>query len=138
MVKSVKIILIPIVIAILFLSSCTEDDLINPVDDREAFIGTWNVEDNCSKDVYDVTIEADPSNSLQVIINNFYHIGNQEKPPYAIVAGSSVTIPYQTMCNDGSMTVNGSGSLKNGKIEWTFTVSDEADSFNCSAIFEKP
>ncbi|MBM3435798.1 MAG: hypothetical protein FJY07_06230 [Bacteroidetes bacterium] len=124
------------VLFVLGLQSCTEDDLINPVDDRQAFIGTWNVTETCVKDAYTVTIEADPSNSAQVIINNFWLIGFQEKPPYAIVAGSSITIPNQTMCNDGSNTVSGSGLLKNGKIEWDYTVNDGADLFTCSAIYE--
>lgn len=120
----------------IFFQSCTDEDIINPVDDRAAFLGTWDVIETCVKDAYSVTIEADPSNSVQVIIQNFWLIGYQEKAPYAIVAGTNITIPSQTMCNDNSNTVSGSGKLKDGKIEWDYTVNDGADLFTCSAVYE--
>jgi hypothetical protein len=121
---------------LLLMPGCTEDDIINPVDDRQAFLGTWNVNETCKKDAYSVTIEADTSNSAQVIIKNFWLIGYQEKAPYAIVAGTYISIPKQFICNDNSTQVSGSGNLKNGNIEWTYSVNDGADLSNCSAVYE--
>lgn len=129
--------LIVVFLSVLIFPSCTEEDIINPVDDRQAFIGTWGVNENCLRDAYSVTIEADPGNSSQVIIKNFWLIGYQEKPPYAIVAGTSITIPSQTMCNDDNNTVSGSGEMKNGKIEWEYSVNDGADLYTCTAVYEK-
>jgi len=128
-----------ILITLLF-ASCAleEDDPLNPADDRDQFLGTWNVTESCGKDAYQVTIEKDPSNSAQVLINNFWLIGFHEKPPYAIVAVNSIHIPKQLMCNDDSNEVSGDGSIHKNEITWNYTVSDGADLFTCSAVYEKP
>ena len=121
------------------LLSCTlEDDPLNPADDRDAFLGGWNVIESCSKDAYTVNISKDPSNSSQVIIENFALIGYNEKPPYAIIAGSTITIPKQLVCDDESIEVAGSGKLDKGTIELEYTFNDGADLLSCSANYEKP
>ncbi|MBN2175335.1 MAG: hypothetical protein JW731_14470 [Bacteroidales bacterium] len=128
-----------IMLFLVSLTSCTDEE--NPfdlTDDRDVFLGTWNVDETCTRDAYSVSIEKDPSNSSQVIINNFWLIGYQEKPPYAIVAGSSITIPKQAICDDGSNLVSGSGTLNKDKITWSYTVNDGADLYTCSAVYEKP
>ena len=121
------------------LISCTvEDDPLNPTDDRDAFLGSWNVIESCSKDAYTVSITKDPSNSSQVIIENFGLIGYNEKPPYAIIAGSILTIPKQLVCDDESLEVEGSGKLDKKTIELDYTISDGADMVTCTADYEKP
>jgi hypothetical protein len=121
------------------LFSCTdEDSILDTGDDRDAFLGTWNVTEACSKDSYSVTIVKDPSNSTQVIIQNFWLIGYNEKPPYAIVAGSTITIPAQDICYNNSNEVSGSGSIDKKTIELNYTVNDGADLWDCSATYEKP
>jgi hypothetical protein len=121
------------------LLSCTvEDDPLNPADDRDAFLGNWNVIETCNKDGYTVNITIDPSNSSQVIIENFALIGYNEKPPYAIIAGSTITIPKQLVCDDESLEVAGSGKLDKETIKLDYTLSDGADLVTCTANFEKP
>jgi hypothetical protein len=122
----------------LIFSSCTDDGE-NLNNDRDIFLGTWNVNETCVRDAYDVNIVADPSNSSQVIIKNFWLIGYEEKPPYAIVAGTTLTIPEQSMCDDESKIVKGSGKLDKNKIEWDYTVvNNGADLNTCTATYEKP
>ena len=119
--------------------SCTEEeDIANPSDDRDVFIGTWNVNETCIRDSYSVEIVADPSNSAQILIKNFWLIGYQEKPPYAIVAGNTITIPKQFMCSNNENEVSGSGIFNKNKIEWTYTVNDGADLYTCEAVYLKP
>jgi len=133
--------LILIVFSVSILSSCLEDDdIVTPIDDREEFLGFWDVDESCHRTAYQVEIIKDPSNSSQVLIKNFWLIGDDEKPPYAIVAGSTITIPSQGMCNDGSNLVQGSGNLsKNGKnIKWNYTVNDGADLYTCTADYDRP
>jgi hypothetical protein len=121
------------------LFSCTsEDDLLNPQEDRDAFIGSWNVTDSCSKDAYSVNIIKDPSNSSQVIIENFWLIGYNEKAPYAIIAGTTMTIPQQNMCNNDANEVSGNGKLEKKIIKLNYTVNDGADLWTCKANYEKP
>lgn len=120
-----------------FITSCADEDTATPADDRDQFIGYWDVNETCSRDSYSVQIVADPSNSSQVLIKNFWLIGNNEKPPYAIVAGSTITIPKQTMGNNDSNEVEGSGKLDKNKITWHYTVNDGADLYTCTAEYSK-
>ncbi len=137
MAKSVKI--IGFLLLTLLMNSCTEDnDIVNPQDDRDLFLGTWNVNETCNRIQYQVTIIKDPSNSSQVIISNFWLIGPDEQAPYAIVAGNNIVIPQQNICNDGKTVVKGSGILNKKTIEWEYTVNDGADLYTCVATYEKP
>lgn len=130
--------LLSLVFITLFFIACTEDsDLINPQDDRDLFLGTWNVNETCNRGAYQVTITKDPTNSSQVIINNFWLIGPNEKAPYAIVAGSNIVIPQQNIYNDEKTIVKGSGVLDEDIIEWEYTVNDGADLYTCTATYEK-
>ena len=137
MTKIIKIVF-GLFLALKMISCTVEDDPLNPTDDRDAFLGSWNVIESCSKDAYTVNISADPSNSSQVIIENFWLIGFNEKPPYAIVAGTTITIPEQAICYNASNIVSGSGNLDKGKIEWDYTVNDGADLWSCTATYEQP
>lgn len=122
----------------LLLASCTEDpNNIFPQDDRDQFLGIWNVNETCNRLPYQVNIINDPSNSSQVIITNFWLMGSYEKAPYAIVAGSNIVIPQQYIFNDESTSVKGSGTLNKEKIEWEYTVNDGADLYTCVATYEK-
>ncbi len=121
-----------------FLISCAEEeDIVNPSDARGAYIGDWDVTESCSKDSYSVQIVADPNNDDRVLIKNFWLIGYQEVPPYAIVDGDIITMPNQSILNDGSLEVHGNGTLSKEKITWYYEISDGADLSKCSATYEK-
>ncbi|RLC55282.1 MAG: hypothetical protein DRH89_07970 [Candidatus Cloacimonadota bacterium] len=130
--------LFSVVFFTLLFIACTEDsDLVNPQDDRDLFLGTWNVNETCNRGAYQITITKDPTNSSQVIINNFWLIGPNEKAPYAIVAGSNIVIPQQNIYNNEKTLVKGSGTLDKDIIEWEYTVNDGADLYTCTATYEK-
>jgi len=114
-----------------------EDDQINPASDRDKFLGSWNVTEQCNRDSYTVEIIEDPSNSAQVIIKNFWLIGYQEEPPFAIVSGNSITIPLQTMCSNHTNEVKGSGIFDKDKIIWDYEVNDGADLWKCNAEYSQ-
>lgn len=127
---------LPLLIALL-MSSCTDDnDPIDLADDRDAFIGNWNVTETCSKDAYTVTITKDPGNSSQVLISNFWHVPFCQDLAYAIIAGKSMVLPQQSFCSN-SFDVNGSGNLNKDKVTLNYTVSDGADEYKCTAFYEK-
>lgn len=134
-----KAVVIAFLTAILIFPSCVtdEDENPDPTSDRDNFIGTWNVQETCSRDSYAVVIEADPTNSSQVIIKNFWLIGYQEEPPYAIISGSVMTIPQQAMCDNYSNEVKGSGTLSKDEITLQYTVNDGADLWTCSATYTR-
>jgi hypothetical protein len=130
--KGLNILLLTVI-----LTSCAEEDLTDPEDDRDVLLGKWNVTENCSRDAYSVEIVKDPSNSSQVIINNFWNGGSCANTVFAIVAGNDLFIPKQTFCN-GDFEVDGSGDLDNEEITWTYSVNDGADLFTCSAVYSRP
>ncbi len=127
------------VLLALLLTTCADDTLLNDLtDDRDQFLGTWDVTETCAKNAYAVNIVKDPSNSSQVIIENFRHITVCSNPPFAIIAGTSIVIPEQEICSDNfPYTVEGNGKLNNSTINLNYYYKDEADSLNCSAQYMK-
>ena len=113
----------------------TED---NPyTDDRDAFLGEWICTDSPLKNgqgVYSVIITADPDNSAQVKIQNFFQLGNDARP-YAIVTRATITVPVQSALPDGSWTVSGYGVLTEGGLEWT---SYNGNQYSLKATFRRP
>jgi len=119
------------------LFACTADDIVDPADARDPFLGNWNVSESCTKDAYSVSIVKDPSNSSQVLIQNFYNTGTCSDPPYGIVAGSSLVLPTQSICDD-AFEVDGNATLSKEIISIDYSVNDGADLFNCTATYSKP
>ena len=124
--------LIPIVVSVfaLFMGSCatTEDDS----NDIDKYIGTWNVNDIPSRINYNVTIQANPSNSAEILLNNFADLGTA----IGLVVGNSIVIDNQTIGTD--YTVSGSGSyINSSKLEFTFDLNDGIDIESREAIFTK-
>ena len=109
-------------LVLLLLVSCLEDDSEDLLNERDVFLGAWNVTESCSKDSYSVQINEDPSNSSQVLINNFWNTGNCGNSVYGIVAGSSIYLPVQFFCS-GDFKVDGSGEMIKEKINWTYILS---------------
>jgi len=115
-----------------FLSSCevTSDD---NLDDIEKYYGTWNVNDQASKLNYVVIISANPSNSAEILMNNFADLNSSA---VGLVVGNSVVIDNQSLGSDYS--VNGSGSyINSGKLEFNFSLDDGIDIESRTAIFTK-
>jgi hypothetical protein len=128
---------LPFFTVILFTGCVDDNDSVDLIDDRDAFIGTWNVIETCSKDAYTVTITKHPGNSSQVLISNFWHVPFCQDLPYAIIAGKSMVLPLQSFCSN-SFEVAGSGTLSKNKITLNYTVNDGADEYKCTAVYEKP
>lgn len=126
-----------LILLLWMITSCAEEDLMNPEDDRDLLLGKWNVTETCNRDAYSVEIVKDPSNSAQVLINNFWNAGSCANTVFAIVAGNDLFIPKQTFCN-GDFEVDGSGDLENDQISWSFSVNDGADLYTCVAEYTRP
>ncbi|MHC1708285.1 MAG: hypothetical protein AB9842_12310 [Bacteroidales bacterium] len=120
--------------AIGFIWACNPDD--DPFSDQEArdnYIGTWRVqESDKGKITYEVVISADPNNSTQVLINNFYNYGIE---PYALVTATNITIPSQSFSK--YLQLNGSGTLSGSKITWTYYVNNGADLDTIQSVYTK-
>jgi hypothetical protein len=124
--------------AMMIFTACEETDDVLPDDNgdaRDAFIGTWNVNDTqlkSSDDSYTVQISADVNNSSQVIIYNF---GLLNGSVTAVVAGDDIEVPMQEV---NGWTVESASGMLNGsgdEINWTYTLSDGADAFHYAAVY---
>lgn len=117
-----------------FLFSCDPDT--DPDDDpnpREKFIGSWTCVE-ASQLTYTVVITASSTNENQIYLANFHSLGQNEKALGAI-AGYSVTIPEQPMCN-GDYIVKGSGlmaaSKKTISFQYIVTSGTQTDTINAT------
>ena len=137
--SKIRIVISFILIIPLLISSCAveDDNNVDPSDARDAYVGTWDVTESCSKDAYSVQIVADPNNDDRVLIKNFWLIGYQEAAPYAVIDDDIISIPIQSILNDGSLEVHGTGTLNKDKITWYYEINDGADLYSCSATYEK-
>ncbi|MEI6575020.1 MAG: hypothetical protein WCO63_02460 [Bacteroidota bacterium] len=121
-----------IILSVIYLNSCIPDTVTPGGDSRDPFLGTWTVQENGKKKVtYQVTITADPSNSVQVLISNFYNFGIQ---PYAIATSSTLTIPTQEFPAEG-IKVWGSGSYSDKKMTWVYYVNDGANQDTIHSVY---
>ncbi len=118
----------------LVLFSCDEDSLDEFNDPRDQFLGTWNVSENELKDAYSVNIVKNPSNSSEVLIENFWN--TTSNPPAALVVGKKIYF-NDAKFFDSESDVNGEGFLNNNKITWNYKVFDGADEIEYEAIFTR-
>lgn len=119
-------------IGILLLGSCATTDE-GETDDIEKYIGTWSVSDQPARINYNVTIEANPSNSAEILLNNFADLGTSA---VGLVVGNLVVIDNQSL--GSGYSVSGSGSYIHGsKLEFNFDLNDGIDNEPRVAIFTK-
>jgi hypothetical protein len=121
--------------------SCEDDQFDDPfADPVDKFLGTWKCnEQEIPPDglwVYDVVITRNPQNSSEILISNFNLQGSSERAR-ALIAGNSLTIPTQLMCDD-TIEIKGSGSFSNGEVSLSYTTLDGADLKSFSAKYFKP
>lgn len=130
-----KHILLFLGLIVLIVSSCQKDESTDTIDDRDAFVGTWNVSDQIiSKANYQVRIYKDPSLSTKVWMINFHGVTDTA---YAYVDGKNITISQQQI-GSTHLTTAGSGLMTGtSKIELEYYVSDGAQQDTISAIYLK-
>ncbi len=118
--------------SILIFGSCATSPL-DELDDIEKYIGIWNVSDHAARINYKVTISANPSNSAEIILNNFADLGTTS---VGLVIGNSVVIDTQSLSPDYS--VIGTGSYANSsKLEFNFELNGGIDIESRDAVFTK-
>ena len=125
-------------ISVLFMLICcntSDDNNPSPVPDvRDKFVDTWNVNDeSCGKGKYVVEISKDPSNSIQVLIQNFA-IANPVEPDTAIIAGGSIHLYKQK--NSENWIIEGNGTYNaDGNIDWNYSLIISGYEETCTATY---
>ncbi len=115
-------------------SSCKGDDEL----DRQQFLGTYSVIENCPSsgvDNYDITITSSSTTNAGVIISNFY---GTNLTINASVVGSSLTIPQQTVTYQGvAVNLNGSGTINGLTLTLAYTITIGSSGESCSMTCTK-
>lgn len=129
MVKFQKYFLFLFLAVIVVFSACDDiiDDDDSTVEDREKFLGNWETTETSTlypqPITFQVSIEED-INSSQIRLYNIYQLGI-DVYAYAVVTGTSFTIPEQTVNN---MIIEGYAYMDGeNKINIDYTVNDGAD-----------
>lgn len=132
----VSLVLISIILIGIGFQSCTkEDDLFDDGDARDIFLGSWSVNDECTKQSYRSNISYDPSNSAQVLISNYANLNQTAK---AVIAGNSIVIESQDIGNDYTVSGYGKLSLNGEIINWTsHNFETTGDLTECTATYTK-
>jgi len=116
--------------------SCNPNDINNLLITRDSYVGTWSVSDQevpITKNNYTANVTLDPSNSSQIIINNFHQFGSGYNVS-GVVSGKNLTIGTQQVAGT---TVYGDGVLNNGKLTITYFTDDGADINKYVAVYTK-
>lgn len=112
---------------------CTVDDPDTDLDPREKYLGTWQVSDQPARLNYEVNIQNNPSNSAEVLLQNFADLGGAA---VGLVVGNSVIIDKQTIM--GAFQVEGTGTyITTTKINFTYELDDGIDKENRTAVFTR-
>lgn len=115
------------------LSSCTTEDL--NFDDRDDFTGNWICQEQGSisgTSSYNVSISKSQSDSISILISNFYGLGSQYSAR-ATVDGNLLTIPAQLVNN---FNVSGSGSINGSQINLSY-VASAGGADNVTAVYSR-
>jgi uncharacterized membrane protein YidH (DUF202 family) len=119
------------------LAGCAKDDSSTDSIDRSDYLGSWNVQESWTKLSYDVTIIADSSTSNGVLIEGFAGTLETSPPAHAQVNGATITLDANQVIGVG-LTINGSGVLSGGTINWDYTVFDGATLLQAKALYSRP
>ena len=123
-------------IALLFLSSCKDDDETTSPDVAK-LSGTYNVsETNKYDDVdtYTITIKKSKDGAANVEISNFG--GFMYVPVKGAIQGNSFTIPSQTFTANSTIKISGSGTLIGNELQFEYFMESggEVYPFICEAM----
>jgi hypothetical protein len=125
------------IVPVAFLAVSCQPDPTDPTDERDKFVDVWHVVEQSSQigsTNYDVHINLSPTNTSQVLMENFYNVGFSFKA-VANVSGSNLTLNSQTY---NSSQLQGSGSMNgNNTINMSYTVNDGSAIDTCTAVFTR-
>ncbi len=117
---------------IIVITSCVDTSQDN-ISDIYKYLGTWNVSDQSARINYSVSIIANPSNSSEIIMNNFADLNTTA---IALVVGNSLAIDSQSL--GSGISVSGSGSfVASGELQFSFDLDDGIDVDSRIATFTK-
>ena len=110
----------------LYFSSCKKDDSSpqNSSDARDKYVRSWTCNETSQQQgnsTYTITISKDVTSSNQILVKNFYALGNSTNT-VMVVDGNNLTISTQ---NISGTTLHGSGSYQSSSsLTFDFSAND--------------
>lgn len=130
--KYSKYLIFSLFLGILLITSCT-DTPEDGGDNIQKYVGVWNVNDQSARINYTVTITQNPSNSSEILMNNFAGLGGTA---IVLVIDNYLAIDSQTISTD--YKVSGTGSyINSNKLIINFNLNDGIDSDARIATFTR-
>jgi len=118
---------------LLVFQACAVEDDNNTADPIDKFLGTWNVSDQPGRINYTVSIVKNPSQSVNVLLNNFADMGESAN---GLVVGNTIVIDKQDVGND--FQSNGTGTYESAnQLVFIYILDDGIDQENRKAIFTR-
>ncbi|MCU0432295.1 MAG: hypothetical protein MUC87_02440 [Bacteroidia bacterium] len=122
-----------LLLSLALIPACAPEETPDPADERDKFVDAWNCAENSSQagaSNYVLLISKSTTNTSEVLLENFYDLGNQHKARMS-VSGNTLTIPQQTL--NGSQ-ISGSGTLSgNNTFTLSYSVNNGSTIDNCTA-----
>jgi hypothetical protein len=117
--------------------SCTPEDPIEPeVDQREKFLGNWNVQEKINGQVtgaYLSVVSNDASNTSRIRVGNIYNLGASSLVN-ALVAGNSLDISAQSITG---ISITGTGIYSNEGFILNYTAADGSSTSSVQATYTR-
>jgi hypothetical protein len=133
-----NILLVIILLSIAVSSACKKD---KGPDIRESFVATYSVAETwtengkaMTKPDFTMSVEKSSQYVNMILLNNFGNYGAGVTVD-ATVSGSTITIAQQTLPN--LKEINGSGTLTENTLNFTYTESYKGVSFQITSIAKK-
>jgi hypothetical protein len=120
---------------VLSFAACELDEGVDPdnSDPVAIYLGRWTVSDNELKINYEVTIQRNPANSSEVLLQNFAGSGSTAT---ALVTGKTLTLISPVIGNNWQ--ISGSGTYKNSsRMEFSYRLTIGGSLENRFAMFTR-
>lgn len=123
-----------LLITVLAYSGCEDVEEPGNANPRNKFLGSWDVEESCVRQDYQVEIIPAEDDDSKVLIDNFALMGPGYDPAYGYVNGNVIDLPTQKIADN--WTVQGTGTYQDdGTIFWTYYLEIGANASNCEADY---
>lgn len=114
-----------------------EEETPTPGDDRDKLVDAWSCNETSSQtgsSTYTVLISKSTTASTEVLVENFYAIGNQYKAAMR-VSGSALTLPSQIY--NGNQLTGGGSMSGNNSFSMTYYIDNGSSTDTCTATFTR-
>lgn len=132
--------LLSIAVLILLFVACEPEDTNEITDVRDRFVGEWVCEENSNingERSFTVDLSYDESDESNILINNFYQMGEATASVGTISTTNEETVSLQAQEVDGLYVQGGGTLVSDSRMDFTYVVDDGVELDSVQAVFIK-